>query len=121
MQKTVLVVEDAPTIRSMVSFTLKSAGYEIIEAEDGVDAMGKLDGQNLDMILVDLNMPNMNGFEFIQKTRTVQANKSIPIIVLTIESDNEKKQTARAAGVTAWITKPFKPDQLLALVKKIIG
>ena len=121
MQKTVMIVEDAPTVREMVSFTLKSAGYEVVEAEDGADAAGKLDGQALDMLVVDLNMPKMDGFELIKKARANQAYKSVPIIILTIEADNTKKQKAKAIGANGWITKPFKPNQLLEVVKKVIG
>ena len=121
MSKTIMTVDDSASVRQMVSFTLKGEGYEVIEAEDGKDALSKLNGSTVNMIITDLNMPNVDGIELI---RTVRANpnyKFIPIIMLTTESQDSKKQEGKAAGATGWIVKPFKPNQLLAVVKKVLG
>ncbi len=121
MSKTILTVDDSASVRQMVSFTLKEAGYEVIEAVDGKDALSKLDGKSIQMVLTDLNMPNMDGIELIRNLRANPACKFIPVIMLTTESQAEKKQEGKAAGATGWIVKPFKPEQLLAVVKKVLG
>ncbi len=119
MAKTIMTVDDSASVRQMVSFTLKSEGHSVIEAVDGKDALGKLKGP-VDMIITDLNMPNMDGIELIKQVRAQSAYKFIPIIMLTTESQAEKKQDGKAAGATGWIVKPFKPEQLLAVVKKVL-
>ena len=118
--KTIMTVDDSATMRQMVSFVLTAAGYAVVEAVDGVDALSKLKGQDLALVLSDINMPNMDGLEFSRQLRAMPQYKFVPIILLTTESHPEKKQEGKAAGVTGWITKPFNPDQLLAVAKKVI-
>lgn len=120
MSKTILAVDDSASIRQMISFTLKDAGYEVIEAIDGKDALAKLNGSSMHMLISDVNMPNMNGIELVRQVRANPAFKFIPIIMLTTESQDSKKQEGKMAGATGWIVKPFKPDQLLAVVKKVL-
>jgi len=118
--KTIMTVDDSATVRQMAGLVLRGAGYEVIEAIDGVDALSKLTGQELNLILTDLNMPNMDGLELTRRVRTLPNYKYVPVVLLTTESQPEKKQEGKAAGATAWIVKPFNPDQLLAVVKKVI-
>jgi two-component system chemotaxis response regulator CheY len=118
--KTILAVDDSQTIREMVTFTLQDAGYEALAAVDGVDALQKIAGQHMDMIITDLNMPNMNGIELIRKVRSLADYKFVPILMLTTEALPEKKQEGKAAGATGWIVKPFNPPQLLAVVQKVM-
>lgn len=119
MAKTIMTVDDSASVRQMVSFTLKNAGYDVIEAVDGKDALSKLNG-DVKMVITDLNMPNMDGITLIKNVRAQAAYKFIPVIMLTTESQAEKKQEGKSAGATGWIVKPFKPDQLLAVVKKVL-
>lgn len=119
MPKTIMTVDDSASVRQMVSFTLKNDGHNVIEAVDGKDALGKLAGQ-VDMIITDLNMPNMDGIELIRQVRAKPAYKFIPIIMLTTESQAQRKQEGKSAGATGWIVKPFKPEQLLAVVSKVL-
>ncbi len=121
MGKTVMTVDDSASIRQMVSFTLKNAGYEVIEATDGQDAVAKLNGVSVNMVLTDLNMPVMDGLELIRQIRGGSSHKFVPIIMLTTESQDTKKKEGKTAGATGWIVKPFKPQQLLAVVKKVLG
>lgn len=121
MGKTILTVDDSASIRQMVSFTLKGAGYDVIEGVDGQDALNKVIGVNIEMVITDLNMPNMNGLELIVALRARPEFQFTPIVFLTTESQVEKKQAAKSAGATGWIEKPFKPDQLLSVVKKVLG
>lgn len=121
MSKKIMTVDDSASIRQMVSFTLKGAGYDVLEAVDGQDALAKLEGSGVHMVLTDLNMPNMDGIELIRNVRANATFKFIPIIMLTTESQAEKKQEGKAAGATGWIVKPFKPEQLLAVIKKVLG
>jgi two-component system, chemotaxis family, chemotaxis protein CheY len=121
MSKTILTVDDSASIRQMVSFTLKDAGYNVIEAKDGNDALTKLKGTVIDMVVTDLNMPNLDGLEFIRVLRCMPAFKFVPIIMLTTESQMEKKQAGKFAGATGWIVKPFQPEQLIAVVKRVLG
>ncbi len=104
----------------MVAMVLRGGGYQVIESVDGLDALSKLKGQELHLFLTDVNMPKMDGFEFTRKLRAMPQYKFVPIVLLTTESTAEKKQQGKAAGATAWIVKPFNPDQLLAVVKKVI-
>ena len=119
MSKTIMTVDDSASVRQMVAFTLKNEGFEVIEASDGKDALSKLTVP-VHMIVTDLNMPNMDGIELIRNVRANQAYKFIPIIMLTTESQATKKQEGKSAGATGWIVKPFKPEQLLAVVKKVL-
>jgi two-component system, chemotaxis family, chemotaxis protein CheY len=120
MGKAILTVDDSATVRQMVAFTLKGAGHSVIEATDGRDALSKL-GSPLAMVITDLNMPSLDGIGLIKELRNDPRTKYLPIVVLTTESETTKKQEARAAGATAWIVKPFRPEQLLAVVQKVIG
>ena len=117
-----MTVDDSASVRQMVGFTLKAAGYEVLEAKDGRDALAKLSGGSpLNMVITDLNMPNLDGIGLIRTLRQNSTYKFIPIILLTTESQTEKKMEGKAAGATGWIVKPFKPEQLLAVVKKVLG
>lgn len=121
MGKTIITVDDSSSIRQMVSFTLKDAGYDVIEAVDGRDALSKISGNAVHMVITDLNMPNLDGIGLIRELRANPSYKFTPIVMLTTESQDSKKQEGKAAGATGWIVKPFKPDQLLAVVKKVLG
>lgn len=121
MSKKALTVDDSKTMREMVSFTLKNVGYDIIEAEDGKDAIAKLNKQPVDVIVTDLNMPNMNGIELIRELRAMPEYKFTPILMLTTEADDTKKQEGKSAGATGWIVKPFNPEKLVQVVSKVAG
>ena len=121
MVKIIATVDDSASVRQMVTFTLTNAGYEVIEAVDGQDALTKLKGSRVHMVLTDLNMPNLNGIELIRALRADPAFKFTPMVLLTTESQPEKKQEGKAAGATGWIVKPFKPEKLLAVLKKLVG
>ena len=118
--KTILTVDDSPTVRQMTSLVLQGAGYAVIEAVDGNDALAKLTGTEVDLVLTDINMPVMDGIEFTRQLRAIPEYKFIPVIMLTTESQPEKKQQGKAAGATGWIVKPFNQDQLLAVIKKVM-
>ncbi len=120
MAKLIMTVDDSTSVRQMVAFTLKNAGYDVIEATDGKDALAKVDGVDVNMVLTDLNMPNMDGIELIRNLRTNPSLRFIPIVMLTTESQDSKKQEGRKAGATGWIVKPFRPEQLIAVVKKVL-
>ncbi|MEW6419552.1 MAG: response regulator [Nitrospirota bacterium] len=121
MGKIIMTVDDSASIRQMVSYTLRNAGYDVVEAVDGKDALAKLDLKPVHMLIADLNMPNLDGIGLIREVRSRPTCKFIPIIMLTTESQESKKQEGKAAGATGWIVKPFKPEQLLAVVKKVLG
>jgi two-component system chemotaxis response regulator CheY len=121
MTKTILTIDDSASIRQMVAMTLTSAGLEVIEAINGSDGYDKATGNTVHAVITDLNMPVMNGIEFIRNYRQHPSSKGVPIILLTTESDEELKRQAKEAGATGWIVKPFKQDQLLAVVKKVTG
>jgi two-component system chemotaxis response regulator CheY len=121
MSKVILTVDDSASVRQAVSFTLREAGYQVIEAVDGKDALNKLTGARVHMVLTDLNMPQVDGIELIKSVRKDPAHKFVPIVMLTTESQAEKKLAGKAAGATGWIVKPFTPDQLLQVVKKVLG
>ena len=121
MAKTILAVDDSASMRQMVKLTLSTAGYQVVEAADGREALTKAKGSAFDMVLTDLNMPNMDGLTLIRELRTLSTYRGVPIVFLTTESDAGKKAEAKTAGATAWIVKPFQQDQLLNLVRKIIG
>ncbi len=121
MSKVILTADDSSSVRQMVAFTLKGAGYDVVEAEDGKDALSKAKSSAVNMVVTDLNMPNMNGIDLIKALRAEPKYKFIPIVMLTTESQATRKQEGKAAGATGWIVKPFKPEQLLAVVKKVLG
>ena len=120
MPKTVLIVDDSATTRQVVGMTLKGAGYEVMEACDGEDALRKLDGKKINLIISDVNMPNMDGISFVKEAKKLASYKFTPVIMLTTESQDSKKQEGQAAGAKAWVVKPFQPDQMLAAVAKLI-
>jgi two-component system chemotaxis response regulator CheY len=117
---TILAVDDSASMRAVVRFTLEGAGYKALEASDGQDALTKLT-QDVKLVLTDLNMPRMDGIELVKAIRADSHYRGLPIVMLTTESQDARKQAGRAAGATAWIVKPFKPEQLLAVVKKVLG
>jgi two-component system, chemotaxis family, chemotaxis protein CheY len=121
MSKLILTADDSSSVRQMVAFTLKGAGYGVVEAADGKDALTKTQSSAVNMVVTDLNMPNMNGIDLIKALRADPKYKFIPIIMLTTESQAARKQEGKSAGATGWIVKPFKPEQLLAVVKKVLG
>ena len=118
--KTVMTVDDSATLRQMVRFVLRDGGYQVVEAVDGLDALSKLRGQEVHLIVTDINMPGMDGLELTRKVRATTEYKFVPIILLTTESHPEKKREGKAAGATGWIVKPFNPEQFLAVVKKVM-
>ena len=120
MGKTILIVDDSASVRQVVSIALKGAGYEVITGVDGKDALTKLDGQRIHLIISDVNMPNMDGITFVSEAKKLPAYKFTPIIMLTTESQEEKKRQAQAAGAKAWVTKPFQPEQMLSAVAKLV-
>ena len=120
MKKKVLTVDDSRTIRNMLLVTLNNAGFETIQAEDGVEGLEVLDQCNPDVIVTDINMPRLDGFGFIEGVRRNDKYRAIPILVLTTESDAEKKNRARQAGATGWIVKPFDPEALLNVLRKVL-
>ena len=121
MQKTILSADDSASMRQMVKLTLSAAGYHVIEAVDGKEALEKAKAGGIHLVLTDLNMPNMDGLALIRELRTLPAYKGVPSIFLTTESDAVKKNEAKIAGATGWIVKPFQQDQLLGVVKKVLG
>ncbi|QEL56103.1 response regulator [Chromobacterium paludis] len=117
MAKLILVVDDSASLRSVVAMTLTDAGYEVIEACDGADALSKLKGQRVSLVISDVNMPNMDGFTFIQELKKNPAYKCAPVIMLTTEVAEDKKKAGQSAGAKAWMVKPFQPKQMLAAVE----
>jgi two-component system, chemotaxis family, chemotaxis protein CheY len=120
MPRTVLAVDDAMTMRKMVAFTLRGAGFDVIEAGNGLEGLKQLALKPVDLIITDVNMPQMDGIEFTRQARIALRGRAVPILILTTESDQSKKNEARAAGATGWIVKPFQQDQLLAVVGKVM-
>jgi two-component system chemotaxis response regulator CheY len=120
MAHTLLIVDDSASMRQMVSFTLKDAGYDVISASNGKDALTKLDGSKIAMVITDLNMPEMDGIELIRQLRGLPGFKFTPIVMLTTESQDTKKMAGKQAGASGWIVKPFRPEQLLDTIKKFV-
>jgi len=118
--KRIMAIDDSPSLRQMVALTLETAGYEVVEASDGRDAVARLDGREYHLFITDLNMPGMDGIELTRKLRSMPEYRFVPIVLLTTESHQEKKMAGKAAGATGWIVKPFKPEDLLATVKKVM-
>ncbi|MEJ2230779.1 MAG: response regulator [Nitrospirales bacterium] len=122
MGKTVLVVDDSVSMRQIVSFTLTGAGYQVVEAEDGKEALEKLNGgAKPNLIITDLNMPNIDGISLIKAVREMAAHKVTPILMLTTESSEDKKKEGKSVGATGWVVKPFNPDQMLITIKKVMA
>lgn len=115
-----MTVDDAATMRKMVAFTLRGAGYQTVEAPDGQVALSMLQTQKVDLVISDVNMPGMNGIDLVRHIRQLPHMRTVPILMLTTESDPEAKNRARAAGATGWIVKPFQPDQLLAVTARVL-
>jgi two-component system, chemotaxis family, chemotaxis protein CheY len=120
MAKTIMIVDDSASLRQVVGIALKGAGYDVIEACDGKDALAKLDGKKIHLIISDVNMPNMDGISFVKAAKQLPAYKFTPVIMLTTEAGDAKKAEGQAAGAKAWVVKPFQPAQMLAAVTKLI-
>ncbi|NTV10161.1 MAG: response regulator [Zoogloea sp.] len=120
MAKTIMIVDDSASLRQVVGIALKGAGYEVVEACDGRDALAKLDGRKLHLIISDVNMPNMDGIAFVKAAKALPAYRFTPVIMLTTEAGEAKKQMGQAAGAKAWVVKPFQPSQMLAAVSKLV-
>lgn len=121
MAKTILAVDDSGSLRQMVAFSLKAAGYQVIEAVDGQDGLDKARNQVVDLVLTDQNMPRMDGLTLIRSLRALPSYQKVPILMLTTESGDEMKAKGRAAGANGWLVKPFDPQKLTEVVKKVIG
>ncbi len=120
MTKTALVVDDSTSMRQMVAFTLQTAGFETLESANGVEALSLSENANVDLVITDVNMPEMDGITLIKELRNRPSFKFTPILLLTTESQDAKKLEGKAAGATGWMVKPFNPDQLMAVVKKVV-
>lgn len=123
MAKTIMIIDDATSIRQVVAMTLEEAGYDYLEAEDGIDALNKLDGRDVDMFICDVNMPNMDGVTFLEKVKNDEKYSSYrytPFIMLTTEAGADMRARGKELGAKAWMVKPFQPDQLLGAVKKLL-
>ena len=121
MSKTILIVDDSSSVRSVVGIALKGAGYEVIEACDGQDALSKMTGQKIHLVVSDVNMPNMDGITFVKELKKLPSYKFTPVCMLTTEAEASKMQEGKAAGAKAWIVKPFQPPKLLDAVSKLVA
>lgn len=121
MSKLILTVDDSATVRSMLSFTLRCAGFDVIEAEDGLDGLQKASDQRVDLVLTDQDMPGMDGLTLIKSLRRMPTYRKSPIFVLTSDSDESMKERGREAGATGWIVKPFDPERLLKVVREMLA
>jgi two-component system, chemotaxis family, chemotaxis protein CheY len=120
MARTVLIVDDSASLRQVVGITLRGAGYEVIEASDGMHGLSQLDGRKVHLIISDVNMPNMDGITFVRTVKTMPDYRFTPVMMLTTESEQGKKEEGKAAGARAWMVKPFQPAQMLAAVSKLV-
>ncbi len=120
MAKTIMIIDDSASIRQVVNITLGKSGYVVIEAVDGKDAINKLNGQKIHLIICDVNMPNMDGITFLKELKQNAGYKFTPVIMLTTESQEAKMQEGKAAGAKAWVVKPFKPETMLTAIEKLI-
>lgn len=120
MAKTIMVVDDSASLRQVVGIALKGAGYDVLEGCDGKDALSKMTGQKIHLIISDVNMPNMDGITFVKAVKQLPNYKFTPVIMLTTESQEGKKAEGQAAGAKAWVVKPFKPEQMLGAVQKLV-
>jgi two-component system chemotaxis response regulator CheY len=120
MPKTIMIVDDSASLRQVVGIALRGAGYEVLEASDGKDALGKLKGQKVHLMISDVNMPNMDGISFVKAVKQIPAYKFTPVVMLTTESQDAKKKEGQEAGAKAWVLKPFKPEQMIGVVQKLV-
>lgn len=120
MAKTIMIVDDSASLRQVVGISLRGAGYDVLEGSDGKDALSKLKGQKVHLIISDVNMPNMDGISLVKAVKEMPAYKFTPIVMLTTESQEAKKKEGQAAGAKAWVLKPFNPPQLLSVVQKLV-
>ena len=120
MAKNIMIVDDSASLRQVVSIALKGAGYDVVEACDGKDALAKLDGRKLHLIVSDVNMPNMDGITFVKQVKQMPNYKFTPIIMLTTEAQEGKKREGQAAGAKAWVVKPFTPETMLGAIEKLV-
>jgi two-component system chemotaxis response regulator CheY len=120
MAKTIMIVDDSASLRQVVGIALRGAGYEVLEASDGRDALGKLKGQKVHLMISDVNMPNMDGISFVKAVKQIPAYKFTPVVMLTTESQDAKKKEGQEAGAKAWVLKPFKPEQMIGVVQKLV-
>ncbi|AOV16588.1 two-component system response regulator [Acidihalobacter aeolianus] len=121
MPKTVMIVDDSASLRQVVKMALVGAGYEVLEAGDGQDALDKLTGKKVQLVISDVNMPRMDGITFVKQLKQRPEYRFVPVIMLTTEGQDAKKEEGRAAGAKAWMVKPFQPAQMLAAVSKLVG
>ena len=121
MSASILIVDDSASVKAAIRIALTGAGYRLTEAADGAEGIAKANADGFDLIITDLNMPIMDGLTMIETMRTMPAHAGVPIVFLTTESDEGMKQRARAAGATGWLTKPFDPDQLVKVARKVLG
>ena len=119
-QKTILLVDDSVSMREMVSFTLIGAGFSVTQCSDGVEALDFAQKNTVDLVITDINMPNMDGLTLIAELRKLDTYKYTPILTLTTESSSEKKQLGKIAGATGWIVKPFDPDHLISTINRVL-
>ena len=120
MAKTIMIVDDSASLRQVVGIALRGAGYDVLEASDGKDALGKLKGQKVHLMISDVNMPNMDGISFVKAIKQIPAYKFTPVVMLTTESQDAKKKEGQEAGAKAWVLKPFKPEQMIGVVQKLV-
>lgn len=120
MNKTILIVDDSSSMRQVVGMALQSSGYTVVEAADGNDALIKLDGRKIHLVISDVNMPGMDGISFVREMKKLPAYKFVPVVMLTTEGADDKKKAGREAGAKAWVVKPFQPQQMLAAVAKLL-
>ena len=121
MSKTILIVDDSASVRHVLRTTLVGSGYDVLEAVDGKDALARLDGRKLHLVISDVNMPNLDGISFVREVRKLAPYRFTPIIMLTTESNEARMREGKEAGARAWVVKPFQPDQMLAAVGKLIA
>ncbi|MFD1121261.1 response regulator [Methylophilus flavus] len=121
MAKTILTVDDSGSLRQMVAFSLKAAGYDVVQAVDGQDGLNRAKEKTVDLVLTDQNMPVMDGLTLITNLRTLASYQRVPILMLTTESSDEMKAKGKAAGANGWLVKPFDPKRLIEVVQKVIG
>lgn len=121
MSKTILIVDDSSSLRQVVRMALEGAGYQVLEAGDGMAALALLDGRQIHMVVCDVNMPRLDGISFVKKAKELPSYRFLPILMLTTEASEEKKMAGKAAGAKAWMLKPFSPSSLLAAVAKFCG